>query len=123
MLDTIRLLRVAGACLVIAAVAPAYAENAVNLGPVKKFEPILTSIGEKRVVAFYEPEGINCLPYASIWKDVSAETESAIRVRVSLNPHQRIQVDGPDGKSLTLECGENGSTLAVIDDPALVASE
>ena len=123
MFDTIRLLKVAVICLAVAAVAPTYAENAVNLGPVKKFEPILTSVGEKRVVAFYEPEGTNCRLYASVWEEIASETRFAMRVRLSLNPHQHVQIDGPDGKSLTLMCGDKGSTLAVVGDSPLVASK
>ena len=35
-------------------------ELAQNLGPVGPHEPILTTLGSKRVIAFYEPGGGNC---------------------------------------------------------------
>ena len=36
---------------------PAHADElAQNLGPVGPHEPILTTVGSKRVIAFYEPE-------------------------------------------------------------------
>ena len=44
-----------------AAGLPARAEDfARNLGPVGPHEPILTTVGSKRVIAFYEPGGGHC---------------------------------------------------------------
>ena len=76
----------------VAANAPAHTQDdfAVNLGPVPPYEPILTSMGDKRVVAFYVPEGIHCAVYASVWDD---QTDSAVRVRVSLDSNKRVQID------------------------------
>ena len=35
-------------------------EMAQNLGPVGPHEPILTTVGSKRVIAFYEPDSLRC---------------------------------------------------------------
>ena len=50
-------LAVAGALIALTAVGPpARADELTqNLGPVGTHEPILTTVGNKRVIAFYEP--------------------------------------------------------------------
>jgi hypothetical protein len=54
---------------------PAHAEElAQNLGPVGPNEPILTTIGSKRVIAFYEADGGHCGMHVVVWdrSDASA---------------------------------------------------
>jgi len=109
-----KLLELATALCMMSAVAPAHAGGA-DPWTVKKFEPILTSIGERQIVAFYEPEGVDCLLFASVKKNIVAPPESVVRLRVALGPHQRIQIEGTDRKSLILECGENAAILTVIE--------
>jgi hypothetical protein len=38
-----------------------------NLGPVGPHEPILTTVGNKRVLAFFEPGNGHCALQAVIW--------------------------------------------------------
>jgi hypothetical protein len=54
--------------------------------------------------------------YASVW---DGQTDSAVRVRVSLDSNKRVQIDTSEGKSLAFECGENASNLSIVngDDP------
>ena len=43
---------------------------------------------------------------------------TAARVRVSLNPREIVHIDSADNesvKSLSLQCGENGEMLTIID--------
>jgi len=98
-------------------------ENAVNLGPVGPYEAILTTVGNKRVIAFYEPDNGHCAVNAVVWDKTDADTgmTSAARVRVSLNPRQIVHIDSTDNKSINLQCGDNAETLAVVDNPELVA--
>jgi hypothetical protein len=78
-------LAAAGAVVALAASIPARADElAQNLGPVGPREPILTTVGSKRVIAFYWPEGGNCAVHVVMWNptDVNAES-TAGRWRIS----------------------------------------
>src|SRR3974377_75974 len=78
-----------------AASLPARAEDLVrNLGPVGPHEPILTTVGNQRVIAFYEPGGGRCATNVVVWDNTDVSGVSASRVRVSLNPRQMVQIDG-----------------------------
>jgi hypothetical protein len=66
-------------------------EFAQNLGPVGPNEPILTTVGSKRIIAFYELDKGRCAVNAVIFEKTDADTgmTTAARVRVSLSPHAR----------------------------------
>ena len=93
-----------------------------NLGPVGPHEPILTTVGNKRVLAFFEPGNGHCALQAVIWNmaDVNADTTS--RIRTDLNPRQMVSIDTPDNKSLKLRCGDNADRLAIVDNKDFVAA-
>ena len=78
----------AGAFVTLTAVdLPARADELVqHLGPVGPHEPILTTFGNKRVIAFYEPDNGRCAVNAVVYDKTGAETgmTTAARVRVSL---------------------------------------
>ncbi len=97
---------------------------AVHLGPVGPHDPILTTFGNKRVIAFYEPQNGRCAVNAVVWDKSDADTgaTSAARVRVSLNPHQTVHIDSTDNKSINLQCGDYAQTLALVDDREFVAA-
>ena len=66
---------------------PARADELVqHLGPVPPHEPILTTFGNKRVIAFYEPDNGRCAVNAIVYDKTDADTgmTTAARVRVSL---------------------------------------
>jgi hypothetical protein len=97
--------------------SPGYAEDlAENLGPVGPNEPILTTVGSKRVIAFYVPGNGNCGINVVVWDRNDASGDSAARVRVSLNPRQTVQIDSAANKSINLQCGEYAETLALVDN-------
>jgi hypothetical protein len=100
-------------------------EMAQNLGPVGPHEPILTTVGNKRVIAFYEPDNGHCAVNAVVYDKTDAYTgmTTAARVRVSLNPSQTTSIDSVDNKSLTLKCGDEADTLAIIDGNTRIASD
>ena len=89
-------------------------ELAQNLGPVGPHEPILTTVGNKRVIAFYEPDSGHCGLHVVVWNPTDAEASSTIRVRTSLNPQQRVHIDSAENKSLGLECGEDAARLTIV---------
>jgi len=97
-------------------------ELAQNLGPVGPHEPILTTVGSKRVIAFYEPDSGHCAVHAVVWNTTDVNADSAARVRVSLNPQQMMQIDTAEKKSLDLQCGDNAESLAIVDTSNFVAA-
>ena len=117
----------AGAVLALTAPnSPARADElAQNLGPVGPYDPILTTFGNKRVIAFYEPDNGHCAVNAVVWDKTDADTgmTSAARVRVSLNPRQMVKLDSPENKSLDLQCGDNAETLAIVGTSEFIDAE
>jgi hypothetical protein len=103
--------------LVVLCATPTRAEElAQNLGPVGPHDPILTTVGSKRVLAFYEPDNGHCGLNAVVWDKTDADTgkTSAARVRISLNPRQMVHIDSTDNKSINLQCGDHADTLALV---------
>lgn len=101
---------------------PARAEQfSEHLGPVGPHEPIITTVGSKRVIAFYEPSAGLCGMHVVVWDSADASGGSAARFRVSLNPRQMIQIDSSDNKSINLQCGNFAETLALIESNSVVS--
>jgi hypothetical protein len=104
----------AGALIALtAATAPASAGEMVqNLGPVPAHEPILSTVDNKDVIAFFVPGNGQCNVQAVIWNADDMEAKSAGGFRVSLNPDQTASIESSGTESLTLKCGHNVDTLA-----------
>ena len=105
---------------------PARADELVqHLGPVGPHEPILATFGNKRVIAFYEPDNGRCAVSAVVYEKTDADTgmTTAARVRVNLNPREVVHVDSTDNKTLTLKCGDYAEILSVVDAEQQVASK
>jgi len=115
----------AGAVVALtAATTPVLADEMVqNLGPVGPNEPILTTVGTKRVIAFYAPGSGSCALQTVIWDQGDTEAASAARYQVSLNPGQTAQIDSFPNQSLTLRCGAYGESLAILDPEQHFASK
>lgn len=112
----------AGAMVLSFVNAPSFAEElSQNLGPVGPNEPILTTVGNKRVIAFYEADGDTCGMHIVVWDTADTSGGSAARVRVTLDPRQSVHIDSSDNKSLDLQCGESAGTLAVVDNSKVMA--
>jgi hypothetical protein len=92
------------------------------LGPVGPHEPILTTVGSKRVVAFYVPGGGHCAINVVVWDNTDESGDSAARVRISLDPRQMVHIDSADNKSINLQCGDYADTLALVDTSKLIAA-
>jgi hypothetical protein len=105
-----------------AAGAPVRAEGPTNhLGPVGPREPILATVGDQRVVAFFVPERGACALSAVTWKDGDAsEPYASARVRISLKPGQTLSLDGAQRQSMGLLCGADAATLAVVAPADLI---
>jgi hypothetical protein len=118
-------LAVAGALIALTAVGPpARADELTqNQGPVGPHEPILTTVGNKRVIAFYEPDNGHCALNAVVYDKTDADTgmTTAARFRVSLNPREVVHIDSTDNESLDLQCGHNAESLAIVDTKFIAA--
>src|SRR5262245_12586113 len=101
--------------LTVASASASADELAQNLGPVGPNEPILTNVGSKRVIAFYEANGGRCGMNIVVWDRADQSGNSAARVRVTLDPREVVRIDSVDNKSLNLRCGEQASALAIVD--------
>jgi hypothetical protein len=97
-------------------------EMAQNLGPVGPHEPMITTVGSKRVIAFYVPGNGGCNVQAVIWNGDDTDANTAAGIRVSLNPGQTTSIDSVENKSLTLKCGDDAETLALVDSNTRYAS-
>ena len=104
---------------------PARADEMIqNLGPVGPNKPILTTVGDKRVIAFYEPDNGHCAVNAIVYDKTDPDTgmTTAARVRVSLAPGQTASIDSVENTSLTLQCGDRGEMLSAVDTNQQLAS-
>jgi hypothetical protein len=116
-------LAAAGALIALTAVGPpARADELTqNLGPVGPHEPILTTVGNKRVIAFYEPDNGHCALHAVVWNTADLNAESTSGFQVDLNPRQMVRIDAANNESLNLQCGDNAESLAIVDTRFIAA--
>jgi len=90
-------------------------DQAQNLEPVGPHEAILTTVGSKQVIAFYEPGNGQCALHAVIWNSANVDDDvSAARVRIDLEPGQIVHIDSAENESLDLQCSANAEKLAVV---------
>jgi hypothetical protein len=100
---------------------PARAEEPIqNLGPVPAHVPIVTTFGNKGVIAFYEPDGAHCGLYAVVYN--LADESGGSAVRLGLNAGQIVSLDSPDNESLSLQCGDSAEALKIVDSEAVAAN-
>jgi hypothetical protein len=93
-----------------------------NLGPVGADEAILTDVGTKRVLAWYQPAGGGCAVNAVVWNRADVEGTSTAGIRIRLDPGQIVHFDSAyNVKSLGLKCADDASTLSIVDNEELVA--
>ena len=117
-------LAVAGALIALtAATTPAGADEMVqNLGPVPAHQPILKTVGNKHVIAFFVPGNGQCNVQTVTWNADDMEAKSAGGVRFSLNPGQTVAIDNSATESFTLKCGDQAETLAAIATPQVASN-
>jgi hypothetical protein len=96
-------------------------ELAQNLGPVGPHEPILATVGNKRVIAFYQPDSGNCAVQVVVWNTPDVIAESTVGFETTLNPRQVAHINTPENEPLYLQCGDKAATLAVIGAGEFIA--
>ena len=97
-----------------------------NLGPVVPYEPIFTTVGNKNIIAFYEPGGGRCSIYVVVSDRSDVSGASAAQFRVSLSARQIVRIDSTQDGSLktsNLGCGDNAEKLAILNSDSPVASD
>ena len=124
-LSRIQLLKFAAGGLVVISTLgpPARADElAQSLGPVGPHEPILTTVGSQRVIAFYDARQRSLRSPCGAFGTIRIATcRSAARVRISLEPGQIVHIDSADNELLNLQCDKNAEKLSIIDTDGLVA--
>ena len=126
-LTRIQLLSVvaASALLALSGTSARSYELLEHLGPVGPYEPILTTAGSKRVIAFYAPDNSRCSFDAVVWDKADAEANtvySAVRVRINLQPRQIAHVDSADNSSLNLQCSDSAASLAIVGEREFIGA-
>ena len=120
-------LKFAAASAIVALTAvstPSRAEDMTqNLGPVRAHEPIMTTVGNKHVIAFFVPGNGQCNVQAVMWNADDMEAKSAGGVRFSLNPGQTASIDSSATEFLTLKCGDHAENLASVTTDQQFASK
>jgi hypothetical protein len=92
-----------------------------NLGPVGPNEPILATVGNKRLVAFYVPDSGRCSINAVVFDVAPSDAPySSARVRINLWPGESFHLDAAGQKSVDLRCGDNASTLSLSGPAELI---
>jgi hypothetical protein len=115
-LSRILSLAAAGALVALTAASiPARADELIqSLGPVKPHDPILTWVGSKRIIAFYEPDSGNCAVHVVVWDPTDVNADSTAGYQATLNPRQMAHIDIAE-KSFHLQCDDNAGHLAIVD--------
>jgi hypothetical protein len=92
-----------------------------NFGPVGPNEPIIATIGDKRLIAYYEPDGDTCNVSAVVFDASSAgRREAPARVRVALHPGDLFFLDGADERRAILTCAPKAGMLTVLNSHELL---
>ena len=93
-----------------------------NLGPVGPRDPILMTVGSKRVIAFYAPDSGTCAVHVVVWNPTDVNAESTVSFKATLNPGETASIDSAATESFTLRCGDHAETLTAIDSGQRVVS-
>ena len=128
----------AGALVALsAATTPASAgEMYEKLGPVGPRDPILMTVGSKRVIAFYAPHSLRapagarsdqglrlrCAVQVVVWNPTDVNAESTVSFKATVNPGETASIDSAATESFTLRCGDHAETLTAIDSGQRVVS-
>ena len=94
-------------------------EMVQNLGPVGPHEPILTAVGSKRVIAFYEPDNGKCATHLVLW-DPTDDGKSTAGFKAVINPRQMAHIDTSERQSFLLQCDGNAERLVIVDPSTCV---
>lgn len=113
----------AGAFFALTAATPVRADGlAQSLGPAGPQVPILTDVGTKRVLAWYEPDSDGCAVFVVSWNRSDVDGTSTAGIRIRLKSGEIFHFDSSyDVKSLDLQCAADAASLSIVDNGELVA--
>ncbi len=111
------LLIAAGALSLFAATVFAVAgePRVTNLGPVGPYEPILTNVGESRLLAYYEPDKGKCAVNAVMSRAEPDGNVDAKRVRVALHPGELFYFDAENNERVVFTCAPDAKAMTVLN--------
>ena len=91
-------------------------ELAQNLGPVGPHDPILTTVGTERVIAFYEPDSGNCAVHVVLWNptDVNAESTEGLGYP---KPQQMGHIDAENASTWAVNIGDSSKLVLESVEP------
>ena len=117
MLRNILSLAAATALTMLAATDMASADQAqVNLGPVGPYEPIVATVGDKRIIAYYAPEGGKCAISAVVFNTSTTDRgQTPSRVRVALRPGELFHLDSVVDQTVVMTCGPHAEMITVLN--------
>ncbi|ODR98037.1 hypothetical protein AUC68_11070 [Methyloceanibacter methanicus] len=96
----------------VTGLAGAGESNHTNLGPVGPYEPILTTVGKSRLVAYYEPDDGRCAVSVVMSDDGGVKP---MRVRVVLHPGELFHLDSVADERVVITCAPNARGMAVLN--------
>jgi hypothetical protein len=107
--------------LLMAGTPASAAEQKFHLGPVGPYEPILATVGKKRLIAFYEPDGDNCAVTAVVFDATpNGGGHASTRVRVALHPGELFHLDAVKDQTVLLTCAPKAGMLTVLNQQDLL---
>lgn len=117
MLKNILPVAAAAALSVFAAtdMARAGESSETNLGPVGPYEPILASVGESRLLAYFVPEHGNCAVNAVMSAATPKGDGESTRVRVALHPGELFHFDGVRNERVVFTCAPGAKAMTVLN--------
>lgn len=117
MLRNILSLAAATALTMLASTDMASADQAqVNLGPVGPYEPIVATVGDKRIIAYYAPEGGKCAISAVVFDTSTTDRgQTPSRVRVALHPGELFHLDSVVDQTVVMTCGPHAEMITVLN--------
>jgi hypothetical protein len=115
----------AAACLVVVGafgLAARADELAQNPGSVKPHEAVLKTVGNQRLIAFYEPGNGDCGLNVVMWPTADESGNSSTRIRVSLEANQAAYIDSTDNESIELQCSDSADILRITDNTIIAGN-
>ena len=92
-----------------------------SLGPIEPNKPLITTVGNKKIIAFFVSDSHSCAVQTVVWEKGDESASSATGVRLVLKAEDTMNVAGSWG-SLILKCGKDAATMDVVETRNYVLS-
>ena len=92
-----------------------------SLGPIEPNKPLITTVGSKKIIAFFVSNNHSCAVQTVVWEKGDENATSATGVRLILKAEDTMNVAGSWG-SLIIKCGKDAATMDVLETRNYVLS-